>query len=305
MNTQITSEVFKATTNGSLLENLIILIIYIIVSICFLKFCIDKGKKLDDNFWYEIPILRKIFYKDYKNIAKKEDANDIYLTPLQAGYLIDKKIKNYHIIATILHFLDLGIIKLEKIYRKDKTFAYRFSKYQMEFCDYSLYSNKNLSNETRENLRKRGISISEICIIDKIVFKYYNYINADRIFELYDSKDDYSKLYNLREINEVKELKMDKDLVEKCISNEYIELGLYSYKGEYNLLGLLPSKLYSDKIKLLYEYKNKLQKDTFLPERNIENVYLWGEHLIYGVALNVCKASIKDAIKIYEGKIKR
>ena len=174
----------------------------------------------------------------------------------------------------------------------------------MEFCDYSLYTEENITLKKKENVNKRGISISEICLIDRIIFKYYNYINADRIFTLYDSKDDFSKLYNLKNgIDERNELKMDLQKVEKCIRNEFVDIGLYSYKEDKDkIVNIIESKLYEEKAKELLEYKDKLRNDTLLSERCIENIYLWGEHLILGVALGVCKASINDAINIYQDK---
>ena len=51
--------------------------------------------------------------------------------------------------------------------------------------------------------------------------------------------------------------------------------------------------------------KDKLKNDTLLSERSIENIYLWGEHLIFGVTFGVCKASINDAVDIYEDKRKK
>ena len=123
----------------------------------------------------------------------------------------------------------------------------------------------------------------------------------------YDSVDDFSKLYNLKDgINELKELDLDLARVEKCINSEFIDIGIYSYKEKKGkIVSIIESKLYEEKIKLLLEYKDKLQNDTLLSERCIENIYLWGEHLIFGVAFGVCKASIKDAIDIYEDKRKK
>ena len=306
MNNVINPDILKLNTNTTLTESLIILVLYVVGCIYFLGYAAKQSKKYKhvslENFWFMKGILAS-----YKNDAKTNDAKDIIVMPLQAGFLLDEKINKNHIIATMLHFLDLGIIKLEKILRNDNTFAYRFKKNEMEFCDYNLYTDANITSERKENVIKRGVSISEIYIIDRIIFKYYNHINADRIFTLYDSIDDFSKLYNLKTgINERKELELDLTEVEKIIKGEFVDIGLYSYKEYRNkTVSIIESKLYEEKVKLLLEYKNKLQNDTLLSERCIENIYLWGEHLIFGVAFGVCKASIKDAIDIYEDKRKK
>lgn len=231
----------------------------------------------------------------------KEGVNDFHLTPVQAAMMLEDDLKNYHIIATILHFLELGFIDLTKIHRDDGTWAYRFEKKDKLFCDYNLFSGENLTKENINKANKEKISISEIYIIDRIVFKYYNYVNADRIYEFYDSIDDYSKLYNLREINELKELDYDLEKVRNLVKDELTKKGLKKTRTVDNI----NSDLFNKKRDEIIAYKNKLKYDTLLPERSIENVYLWGEHLIYGVALNVCKTSIKDAISIYKGKRKK
>lgn len=306
MNNVINPDMLRINANTTLTESLIIFVLYVIGCVYFLGYAARQSKKYKhvslENFWFMKGIL-----SSYKNNATTNNAKEITVTPLQAGFLLDEKIKKYHIIATMLHFLDLGIIKLEKILRNDNTFAYRFRKNEIEFCDYNLYTEANITPERKGKVIKRGISISEIYIIDKIIFKYYNYINADRIFTLYDSIDDFSKLYNLKNgINERKELELDLAEVEKHIKGEFVDLGLYSYKEYKNkTVNLIESKLYEEKEKLLLEYKDKLQNDTLLSERCIENIYLWGEHLIFGVAFGVCKASIKDAIDIYEDKRKK
>lgn len=306
MNNTITADMLRLNTDISLMESLTIIFLYVFFAIYISRWSYKQAKKYNlvslESFGFT-----KRMLASYKNNATTNDAREIYITPLQAGFLLEQRINRNHIIATILHFLDLGIIKLEKIYRNDNTFAYRFEKYEMEFCDYNLYTKANITSEKKEKVAKRGISISEIYLIDRIVFKYYNYINADRIFTLYDSIDDFSKLYNLQNgINEKKELAADSSEVEKCIRSEFVDIGLYSYKENRDkTINIIESKLYEEKGLLLLEYKDKLENDTLLSERSIENLYLWGEHLIFGVALGVCKASIKDAIDIYEDKRKK
>ena len=306
MNNIISPNMLRLNLNTNVSENLIILIVYIIGCVYLCRYAAKQAKKYNNMSLENVWGMKKIL-ASYKNNAITDDAINVYVTPLQAGFLLDKKINRNHIIATILHFLDLGIIKLQKIHRNDNTFAYRFEKSEKEFCDYNLYTDANITREKKANVAKRGISISEIYLIDRIVFKYYNYINADRIFTLYDSVDDFSKLYNLKDgINELKELDLDLARVEKCINSEFIDIGIYSYKEKKGkIVSIIESKLYEEKIKLLLEYKDKLQNDTLLSERCIENIYLWGEHLIFGVAFGVCKASIKDAIDIYEDKRKK
>lgn len=305
-NNVITPEMLSINSNSSAAGTLLVLFIYVVGSIYLYRYAAKQAKKYKhvslENVWF-----MKWFLASYKNDAKTDNANDIYITPLQAGFLLDENINRNHIIATILHFLDLGIIKLEKIYRNDNTFAYRFEKSEMEFCDYNLYTKANITPEKKEKAAKKGISISEIYIIDKIIFKYYNYINADRIFTLYDNIDDFSKLYNLKNgINERNELESDKRIAVKLIIGEFVDLGLYSYKENIDkTVNIIESKLYEDKAKLLLDYKDKLKNDTLLSERSIENIYLWGEHLIFGVTFGVCKASINDAVDIYEDKRKK
>lgn len=264
-------------------------LIYIVLAISITLYVYFKVKKLTES----------------QQEKSSSVQTEFYLTPIQAAMMLEDKVKNYHIIATILHFLELGFIELTKIYRKDGTFAYRFEKKEKEFCDYYSFSNRILSTNQKEKLKNNKISVSEIYIIDRIVFKYYNYVNADRIYEFYDSYDDYSKLYNnSREINELKDLDYDLKNVEKIIKEEFKEKGIHKAKRK-NLYNIKTSELFFKKSVEITEYKNKLKYDTYLSERSIENVYLWGEHLIYGVAFNVCKTSIKDAISIYEGKRKK
>ncbi len=259
-----------------------------------------NSKKAEKN------IKRQIQNKETKKEIEieKEEPDKMFLTPVQVGMMLENKLKNYHIIATILHFLNLELIDLTKIHRDDGTWAYRFEKKDKFFCDYNMFSGDNFSKENINKAKEKMISVSEIYIIDRIVFKYYSHVNADRIYEFYDSIDDYSKLYNSREINELKELDYDLDKVRDIVGNELIRKGLKKSK-------ILPQNtfeyvdLYNRKYNEILDYKNKLKYDTLLPERSIENVHLWGEHLIYGVALNVCKTSIKDAIEIYEGKRKK
>lgn len=255
--------------------------------------------------------MKKFYFSTHSIVTKtyKKKNKNIYLTPMQAGFVLNGKINFNHIVATILQFLDKGIITLEKIYRKDGTFAYRFSKKEIEFCDYSLYVGKKLTDEKIKKLKDKGVTLSEIYTIDKIIFKYYSSINADRIFELYDNYDDYSKLYNLQEIEERKELHTYLRKVKNllfCELNEKSENFGENYKkyaGLYQVPFETLEEVYAFVVKGdLIKYKEKLQNDTLLSERSIENVHLWGEHLIYGVALGVCKTSIKDAKEIYEGK---
>lgn len=239
--------------------------------------------------------------KDLEKEIIKDD--DLYLTPVQAAMILEDNLKNYHIIATILHFLELDIIDLTKIYRNDGTWAYRFEKKDKFFCDYNMFSGDNFSKENINKAKEKKISISEVYIIDRIVFKYYNYVNADRIYEFYDSIDDYSKLYNSRKIQELKELDYDLDKVKELIKEEFVRKGLkITSESSPNTFEYVD---FNKKYEEILRYKNKLKYDTLLPERSIENVHLWGEHLIYGVAFNVCKTSIKDAIEIYKGKRKK
>lgn len=292
MNTYINADLLKINTNNSLVASLLILGLYLVGCVFLIRYAIKKAKKLEDEFFGE-----------ENNIATK-DSKDIFLTPVQAGMVLENSLKNYHIIATILHFLDLELIDLTKIYRDDGTWAYRFEKKDKLFCDYNNFSGDNFSEANIKKAKDKKISVSEIYIIDKIVFKYYSFVNADRIYEFYDSIDDYSKLYNSRGINELKELDYDLAKVKKIIKDELLEKGLKRSK----ILPIDTFKyvdLFNRKHNEISEYKNKLENDTLLPERSIENVHLWGEHLIYGVAFNVCKTSIKDAIEIYEGKRKK
>ena len=292
MNTNINADLLKINTNSSFVGSLLIFALYLIGLFLLIKYVIKKVKKMEDEF--------------FKNESGKTTQNpeDIFLTPIQAGMILENSLKNYHIIATILHFLDLELIDLTKIYRDDGTWAYRFEKRDKLFCNYNNFSGDNFSKENINKANEKKISVSEIYIIDRIVFKYYSHVNADRIYEFYDSIDDYSKLYNLREINELKELDYDLDKVKELVSDELIKKGLKRSR-------ILPFDtfeyvdLFNRKYNEILEYKNELESNTLLPERSIENVYLWGEHLIYGVALNVCKTSIKDAIEIYEGKRKK
>lgn len=283
---------------ATFLALMIFLAIFFIPLCIYLKHMASKSREFELDFMMDI---KKTFSKGFKY----DETQDVYLNPLQAGYLLEGTIKYHHVVATILHFLDLGIISLEKIYRNDKTVGYRFEKKKLEFCDYYLYTDENITPEKKENVLKNKISISEIYIIDKVVFKYYNYVNADRIYEFYDNYDDYSKLYSgTRPIKESSELHYDYEFATKLIMKEFWDLKLYEKKKILKQELGLESNLYYIKYKRLTEYKDKLQNDTLLPERTIENVYLWGEHLIYGVAFNVCKTSIKDATDIYEGKRK-
>ena len=247
--------------------------------------------------------INKVLSNKSSSILEMEAA-ELNLTPLQVGAIALFGLEYHHVVATVLHFLDLGIIDLTKTKRSDGTIGYRFGKKEQEFCNYYLYTKDVITPEKKEKLRKKQISVSEIYVIDKIVFKYYNYVNADRIYEFYDNYDDYSKLYsNSREVNEIKELHYDLDIVNKIIRDEFLELQLLEIKK--NKKYLKTTKLFWVKVKQLKKYRRKLLKDTFLSERSIENIHLWGEHLIYGVAFNVCRTSIEDAIEIYKGRRKK
>lgn len=282
----------------TLVATLFFLVICAIPIAIYYKHMASKSREMEAEFMIDV---KKIFSKGFV----MDESKDVYVTPLQAGYMLDGLIKYHHVVATILHFLDLGIISLEKTYRKDDTVGYRFEKKELEFCDYYKYTDENITPERKEKVLKNKISISEIYIIDRVVFKYYNFVNADRIYEFYDNYDDYSKLYSgTRPIKESAELKYDFEMAEKIIIKEFWDLELYKRKKVFKTEVGLESNLYYVKLKKLTDYKNKLLHDTLLPERTIENVHLWGEHLIYGVAFNVCKTSIKDATDIYEGKRK-
>lgn len=280
-----------------------LLIIWILVR--FSEFIVTKfftGKKTDHSKKKKIDI--KFLKKTYEEYTDKIELEELYLTPVQAGYLLENTVKYNHVVATILHFLDLRIITLKKIKKEDGTVAYRFEKNDTEFCNYYNFCGEKISEELIKKANKKKISLSEIFIIDRIVFKYYNYVNADRIYLLYDGIDDYSKLYNLKEINEIDELKVNLSSVSEVINDEFEKIGIlkkhnkFDKNSETTKLGF--AKKYS-----LYKYMQKIKNDTLLPERSIENVHLWGEHLIYGVAFNVCKTVIKDAKDIYEGKRKK
>ena len=132
MNTNISADVLSVNLNTSVTENLLILALYVVGCIFLFRYSFKQSKKYKyislENYW-----LFKKKLASYKNNAKTDDSKDIKITPVQAGFIVDEKINRNHIIATILHFLDLGIIKLEKIYRNDKTFAYRFEKMKWNF----------------------------------------------------------------------------------------------------------------------------------------------------------------------------
>lgn len=284
------------------IEKLIIILFSISMSIMMfeiIRYVIDFVKGICNYI--------KAFYSYGKRIIARIRGNkkyyDIHLTPMQAGFLLSRWITFNHIVATILHFLNKGILSLEKFRRKDGTFAYRLAKKELEFCNYGMYSLEFITDEKINKLKEKQITLSEIYVIDKIVFKYYTNINADRIFELYDNYDDYSKLYKLRPINERKELQDDlfraRAIILQELNEKYGEFG-ENYKNPKAFY--YPSMIYEYKVKDIRKYKRKLLYDTLLSERSIENVHLWGEHLIYGVALGVCKTSIKDAIEIYKGK---
>lgn len=282
----------------TLVATLFFLVICAIPIAIYYKHMASKSREMEAEFMIDV---KKIFSKGFV----MDESKDVYVTPLQAGYMLDGLIKYHHVVATILHFLDLGFISLEKTYRKDGTVGYRFEKKELEFCDYYKYTDENITPERKEKVLKNKISISEIYIIDRVVFKYYNFVNADRIYEFYDNYDDYSKLYSgTRPIKESVELKYDFEMAEKIIIKEFWDLEFYKRKKVFKTEVGLESNLYYVKFKKLTDYKNKLLHDTLLPERTIENVHLWGEHLIYGVAFNACKTSIKDATDIYEGKRK-
>lgn len=269
------------------------------------------------------------FYKRKRNdenrAAKGTDnlinAENLYLTPVQLGFLYSFDIRYEQVIATILHYLELGYIKLTKLPKKDGVVSYRFEKNHEIYCDtHKVFKDGFLKiyPNVEEDLKKSGISKSEVFIIDRIVFKYYSYVNAERIYELYDAHDDYSKLYNSRPIDELQDLNLAYSNLRDMVVNELVDLGVfwkeplrspkvfrdsfgvhYCYNDVKNtLLGL--AKSYQ-----IRKYRDKLKNDTLLPERTIENVHLWGEHLINGVALGVCRTTIQDATDIYEGKRKK
>lgn len=48
-------------------------------------------------------------------------------------------------------------------------------------------------------------------------------------------------------------------------------------------------------------YESGIKHNSLLPERSVENIYLWGEHLIFGVALDACELAIDDMYKMKDG----
>lgn len=276
------------------MEEDIVFILGFIIGIIFVKLLMSSVYKVI-NFIMKKKYFNKIDKNNICNI--REENYDKVLTPVQVGVLFEKKVKFNHIVATILRFLDLGFIGLQKINKTDGDIAYRFVKQNKKFCDYYLYTEANITRERVEELKKNNISISEIYIIDEIIFKYYSNVNADRIYQFYDNYDEYSKLYNnLYKKSELDEMHYNFYKVKELVYKEFKEMQLI------NPINNRKTNLWKEKLNQAKLYKEKIKNDTLLPERTIENIYLWGEHLIYGVALNVCKTSIQDAKNIYQNK---
>lgn len=294
------------------MEEYIYCIIIILVLMWYISKCFSFIGKIIKSLFLKIfkikesieeNINEEDISEEYNEYELREKSEELYLTPVQAGVLLENSVKFHHVVATVLHFLEAGFISLKKIQKNDGTIAYRFEKKEKEFCDYYLYLPKKITPELIDKLKENKVSISEIYIIDKIVFKYYYSVNADRIYQFYDNYDDYSSLYRSSyENDEYAELSYELRKVTKIVHDEFKKLQLYKTKINLHKNKDIKTKLGQAKINQLNLYKEKIEKDTLLPERSIENIYLWGEHLIYGVAFNVCKTSIKDANDIYHGR---
>ena len=232
---------------------------------------------------------------------KKQDSKEIddiiYLfdtikSPLQIGFLIDKCVKKEHTIAILLKFIDKKYIKIKPIYEGNEIKSYELEKNNLNIFDkeyYQSFIKEQVINEYYvKELAKFKVTISEIYVINRIIFNDNEKVKIKDIKEFYDDKNCIGL--------ETEELKAKYIFTSKLVQKE-LEL--------FNLINIKYTNIFKftdlgkKERKKCKEFLKKLKKETFLKEKELVSLFLWGEYLIFGVALGLCKITIKQINDIY------
>lgn len=236
----------------------------------------------------------RIFHEDFSAENKYLEEWDKIKNPLMIGYLCDGEIKYRHIIATLLNFIQKGYIELIQITEKNNQKNYRLKKKDIEIFNPKVYENvKTLeyNNKLRKQLINFEVSASDIYTINRIIFNDNNEITPNDIIKFYDDEDCEGK--------ESEALKAKLIYLEKLINKEFEIYGIIEKnsslttleKGKLTDIGIAKR---SQWLKLA----NKLKTQTLIANRDAKGIIVWGEYMVYGIALNVCKIATNDIWKI-------
>ena len=236
----------------------------------------------------------RIFHEDFSAENKYLEEWDKIKSPLMIGYLCDGEIKYRHIIATLLNFIQKGYIELIQITEKNNQKNYRLKKKDIEIFNPKVYENvKTLeyNNKLRKQLINFEVSASDIYTINRIIFNDNNEITPNDIIKFYDDEDCEGK--------ESEALKAKLIYLEKLINKEFEIYGIIEKnsslttldKGKLTDIGIAKR---SQWLKLA----NKLKTQTLIANRDAKGIIVWGEYMVYGIALNVCKIATNDIWKI-------
>lgn len=236
----------------------------------------------------------RIFHEDFSAENKYLEEWDKIKSPLMIGYLCDGAIKYRHIIATLLNFIQKGYIELIQITEKNNQKNYRLKKKDIEIFNPKVYENvKTLeyNNKLRKQLINFEVSASDIYTINRIIFNDNNEITPNDIIKFYDDEDCEGK--------ESEALKAKLIYLEKLINKEFEIYGIIEKnsslttleKGKLTDIGIAKR---SQWLKLA----NKLKTQTLIANRDAKGIIVWGEYMVYGIALNVCKIATNDIWKI-------
>ena len=236
----------------------------------------------------------RIFHEDFSAENKYLEEWDKIKNPLMIGYLCDGEIKYRHIIATLLNFIQKGYIELIQITEKNNQKNYRLKKKDIEIFNPKVYENvKTLeyNNKLRKQLVNFEVSASDIYTIIGIIFNDNNEITPNDIIKFYDDEDCEGK--------ESEALKAKLIYLEKLINKEFEIYGIIEKnsslttldKGKLTDIGIAKR---SQWLKLA----NKLKTQTLIANRDAKGIIVWGEYMVYGIALNVCKIATNDIWKI-------
>ena len=212
------------------------------------------------------------------------------------GYLCDEKINYRHIMATLLNFVLKGYIEIIQIGSKEEH-TYKLKKKNLEIYNSKVYESlKTLDydNTLRKQLVKYEVSASDIYTINRIIFDDNDEITPADFIIFYDDEDCEGK--------ETEELKAKIIYLEKLINKEFqiygiedkTDLSNHNYKGKLTSIGKAKRSEWLDIL-------NKLKNQTFISDRDIQGILVWGEYMAYAIALNVSKMAINDVWdKIFE-----
>lgn len=219
------------------------------------------------------------------------DIWDNIRSPLEIGYLVDGKMKYEHIVGTLLKFISEKYIKVIPIYKNDEIISYELEKIKSDIYNPKPYINlvdiKKIELKDIKYLMKKKLSISEIYVINRMVFNDNDKISIKDIEKFYDNKDCIGE--------ETEELLAKKVFATKLIQKELEICGILNEnKKKLTTTGKMKKQEWID-------FSSKLKEETYMKEKDINSITIWGENLAIGVALSVCKASIKDANKLYKG----